>query len=162
MALLPAIMDGVNRAGQEAGERIADQLPTVPTVASTTSTSSTTSTTSTTAPPPTNTQAVTIIGAPADTAGRAECGAASGTWTLAFVWPGDPPPGVAGYGVQWRVDGGVFVDATPGTWAEPSAAPVSLGVDADQTIEVVTEHLAEDGAVLSSRAEEILPPTACP
>ena len=86
-----------------------------------------------------------------------------GRWTVSWGWPGEPPAGVAGYGIRMQDVDGADLNVTFVVWDIAQNKPADIYVDADSAdFDVVTQYRSSNGEVLASVSEPFqVPATAC-
>lgn len=89
--------------------------------------------------------------------------APDGRWTVSWGWPGEPPAGVAGYGIRTKAPNGPELNHAIAVWNSAETKPADIYVDlASAPFDVITEYRDSGGAVLASIREPFQPPaTAC-
>lgn len=104
---------------------------------------------------------IALLEDPEPIAYTASCAPGGTSWILNWVWPGDVPAGVAGYGVASQRIDGPKVSHTIGAWRSPEEGrPADLRVMADSAdFVVITEYRSGDGTVLAETHEPFRRPS---
>lgn len=90
------------------------------------------------------------------------CPSPGSGWTVSWVWPGDLPDGVAGYGVRTQIDGSPAVVHAVLPWSDPDSVPPAIKVTEPGSTTILTDHRGPDGRTLATTAESMrVPPGTC-
>jgi hypothetical protein len=87
------------------------------------------------------------------------CPSAGAGWAVEWLWPGDLPPDVAGYGIRTRTDDGPALVHTVLPWSDPAVAPPSIRLSDPASTTVLTDHRGPDGRTIATTSEPMHTPT---
>lgn len=96
---------------------------------------------------------------PAPVEYEVSCPTPSQGWVVSWRWPGDPPPGVAGYRIRTQRLGGPILTHSLRTWSGPGSEPVDIRVPTDWVLDILTDYVDADRATIGSVTERFVPPT---
>ncbi|WP_419477488.1 nuclease-related domain-containing protein [Ilumatobacter sp.] len=86
------------------------------------------------------------------------CPSPGAGWTVTWIWPGDLPDGVVGYGIRTQEDGSPALVHAVVPWSDPAVAPPVIKVTDPASTTVLTDHRAPDGRTVATTAEPMTVP----
>ncbi len=84
------------------------------------------------------------------------CPTSGSGWMVTWSWPGELPPGVAGYAVRTQTKQAPPITHTLVPWNDPDAPPASIRVSDGAATTIFTDHRAADGSVLATTSEQLI------
>jgi hypothetical protein len=148
----PLVLGLVTSLGREAGERVADNLPTAPAATPPAPTTSLASAQSTSQPPPTEPSTPSApplqLDPPPPVPFTVTCPVAGLGWELQWEWPGPLPPPAVAYAIKPTTSDGTISHHF--LWSDPANPPVGIVISNDAPTVIITEYVAADGRTLST------------
>lgn len=100
------------------------------------------------------------VATPAAVGYTVSCPEPGAGWVVEWSWPGPLRPGVVGYSIRTRTVGAATMVHTANPWNDPASPPPPARVGDPAGTQIVTDHRAADGSVVTSVTETMAAPSS--